>query len=261
MDIQMPVMDGFEATKSIREIDKDIPVVALTANAMKEDIEATKRVGMNEHLNKPIEVDALHSTLLKFVSKKSDIAKVKVVNQDIDLPEFETIDTNLGLKHMDNNKELYLKILNNFYNDYKELNLDNLNDEEFKRVVHTLKGLSANIGAVRLNEVATKLNKTQNKELLKNLYLELNLVIKELEKLKELNKEDSRDKPKIDREKLNEYIKEIKDFANRKRAKNIKTILQKIDAFLLETKDKEIVDKIKELLDKRDYNEIGKVEI
>ncbi|MEA3315706.1 MAG: ATP-binding protein, partial [Campylobacterota bacterium] len=69
MDIQMPIMDGYQATNLIRKENKDIPIIALTANAMKEDIEKTKSVGMNEHLNKPIDVNNLYSTLLKYISK------------------------------------------------------------------------------------------------------------------------------------------------------------------------------------------------
>ncbi|MEA3513114.1 MAG: ATP-binding protein [Campylobacterota bacterium] len=70
MDLQMPIMDGYEATKLIRKDNSDIPMVALTANAMKEDIEKTKLSGMQEHLNKPIEVEKLYETLLKYISKK-----------------------------------------------------------------------------------------------------------------------------------------------------------------------------------------------
>jgi signal transduction histidine kinase/BarA-like signal transduction histidine kinase len=67
MDLQMPVMDGYEASKSIRDIDNDIPIIALTANAMKEDIEKTKAAKMNEHLNKPIDIDRLYEVLLKYL--------------------------------------------------------------------------------------------------------------------------------------------------------------------------------------------------
>ena len=66
MDIQMPIMDGYEATETIKLINKDIPIVALTANARKEDIEKTKSCGMIHHLNKPIDAMQLYNTLIKF---------------------------------------------------------------------------------------------------------------------------------------------------------------------------------------------------
>ena len=73
MDLQMPIMDGYEATKEIRKIDSKIPIIALTANAMKEDVKKTKAVGMNEHLNKPIEVDKLFATLLRYIGNKTEV--------------------------------------------------------------------------------------------------------------------------------------------------------------------------------------------
>ncbi len=69
MDIQMPIMDGYEATKFIRAMNPDIPIIALTANVMKEDIEKIQSIGMNEYLNKPIDVEKLYKTLLRFISE------------------------------------------------------------------------------------------------------------------------------------------------------------------------------------------------
>ncbi|MBW6488776.1 ATP-binding protein [Sulfurimonas sp.] len=68
MDLQMPVMDGYEATRIIRSLDKDIPIIALTANAMKEEIEKTKAVGINEHLIKPLNMEKLFTTLSKYIN-------------------------------------------------------------------------------------------------------------------------------------------------------------------------------------------------
>jgi len=79
MDIQMPIMDGYEATKIIREIDEHIPIIALTANAMKEDIKKTALYGMNSHINKPIDVNKLFNTLLKYIDYHIDEYK-----EDID---------------------------------------------------------------------------------------------------------------------------------------------------------------------------------
>ena len=66
MDIQMPILDGYSASKIIREKDKEIPIIAVTASAMKEDVEKTMQSGMNDHLNKPIDITQLHQILLKY---------------------------------------------------------------------------------------------------------------------------------------------------------------------------------------------------
>ncbi|MEG1774310.1 MAG: response regulator, partial [Oscillospiraceae bacterium] len=74
MDIQMPVMDGLTAAKSIRQMRKDdaktIPIIAMTANAFEEDIEKTQAAGMNAHLAKPIEPLLLYQTIQRFLGKE-----------------------------------------------------------------------------------------------------------------------------------------------------------------------------------------------
>ena len=67
MDMRMPKMDGLEATKHIRELDRPdavrIPIIALTANAFDEDVQRSLQAGLNAHLSKPVEPDALFNTL------------------------------------------------------------------------------------------------------------------------------------------------------------------------------------------------------
>jgi len=65
MDIQMPVMDGFEATRRIRDLDGQVPIIALTANAFKEDVEKSLGAGMNEHLSKPLDRQKLIAALCR----------------------------------------------------------------------------------------------------------------------------------------------------------------------------------------------------
>ena len=71
MDMQMPVMDGIEATRIIRaEIDRDIPIVALTAAVFKEDQDNCLRAGMNGFLTKPIDIKKLKSAIINYINKK-----------------------------------------------------------------------------------------------------------------------------------------------------------------------------------------------
>jgi signal transduction histidine kinase/CheY-like chemotaxis protein len=82
MDIQMPVMDGYEASRIIRKKDKEIPIIALSANAMKEDMEKSKSHGMNTHLNKPIDVEKLYKTLLKYIPQEF-IKETSFINEGL----------------------------------------------------------------------------------------------------------------------------------------------------------------------------------
>ena len=75
MDIRMPVMNGLEATKVIRTLKKgyrDIPVIAMTADAFSEDVQKCLEAGMNAHIAKPIELDVIQATLAKFINKKPE---------------------------------------------------------------------------------------------------------------------------------------------------------------------------------------------
>jgi signal transduction histidine kinase len=64
MDIQMPVMDGYEATRELRKLDKDIKIIALSANMMSDDIQKMKECGMDDYLSKPIDVNTLYKKVL-----------------------------------------------------------------------------------------------------------------------------------------------------------------------------------------------------
>ena len=74
MDIQMPVMNGYEATKKIRKLDRDdvksLPIIAMTANAFLEDIRAAKDAGMNEHIAKPLSIETFVNTMEKYLKDR-----------------------------------------------------------------------------------------------------------------------------------------------------------------------------------------------
>ncbi len=257
MDLQMPIMGGIETTKIIRKTNLIIPIVALTANAMKEDVEATKKAGMNAHLSKPIEVDKLYAVLLKYILPKVNIVENKikqVETDDISIPTFINIDTNIGLTHMAGNKKLYLKILNDFYVNYKDLQLEDLDKTELERVAHTVKSLSANMGASSLGKISAEIEKIPNEELFDMFYIELNKVLDELKELKkELKVENSL---KLDDDKRDKFFNTLKEYAQKRRTKQCREILEELEKYNLSDKNKEILNKINGYLNNRDYKSI-----
>jgi len=68
MDIEMPIMNGYEASKIIRTENANIPIIALTSNNSSRDILKSKKVGMNEHLAKPVKASTLYETFAKYVA-------------------------------------------------------------------------------------------------------------------------------------------------------------------------------------------------
>ena len=258
MDLQMPIMDGYEATKIIRDIQnkKYIPIIALTANAMKEDVEKTKLAGMDEHLNKPIEVEKLYETLLKFISKKTVDNNIKKDSEDIKIPKFKNIDINLGLSHMAGNKKLYLKILNNFYIDNHNLQLETLDKDELERMLHTIKGLSANIGANSLRDITKKIEDTHDILLFPKFYIELNKVLDDLNQLKTEDKKLNHELLSLDTKKRDELLKGLKESASKKRPKLCHEALSEFQKYKLSDDDQEFFIKIKNLVDNYKYKDL-----
>ena len=256
MDLQMPIMDGYEATKIIREKDLNIPIIALTANAMKEDVERTKEIGMNEHLNKPIDVEKLYETLLKYIFQKIVTQEDNTQVEDtIEIPEFKTIDINEGLKHLVGNKKLYLKILKDFYLSYHNCSLKKLNADEFKRAIHTLKGLSANIGAIKLNKIVTELEETQDESLITHLSTELQLVIDELKILNTSDERKNQAKEQIVDAKRDELFLKLIEALQTKQPKKCHSVIEQLDGYKLKEKDLELYEESKRLLNKYKFEE------
>lgn len=267
MDIQMPMMDGYEATKIIRDIDQDIPIIALTANAMKEDIEKSISMGMQAHLNKPIEVEKLYEMLLKHISRKSGLhtenissTEKSISKEEIIIPVFQNIDTSLGLEHLAGNKKLYLKILNDFVSNKKNIVLEELDSEAYKRATHTIKGLSASIGATSLYRIAKELDETGNKNLLPRFYEALKLVMNELEeKLQTVGMQQSESEGKISKEKRDELFEKLKEAVETKIMTECEPIMEEIEMYELMREDKELFEKIKYFVDEFEFKEAMKL--
>jgi|GEM_PF-3299829 len=99
---------------------------------------------------------------------------------DTPLPSFKHIDINIGLKYLNNNRELYLKILKNFLNRYRDLKLEFLEDKELKDTIHSIKGLSSTLGMSNLSRVATIIHETNNMKMLPEFNSTLSIIIDEL---------------------------------------------------------------------------------
>ena len=257
MDLQMPIMDGIEATKIIRAMDLNIPIVALTANAMIEDVQRTQQIGMNEHLNKPIETNKLYSVLLKYISKKNDIQEI-IINNDLDfkIPEFTKIDTKQALELLDGNQKLYLKILKSFYKSYKDLDFETFNDDNFKITTHTLKGLSANIGAMDLYNAVKVLDESQNKIHIPIVKKELHIVIDELKLINTIQEFDINLKEAISYDEIDKLFLELKEVAQTSRPKECHIIIDKLSSYKLNSKDDKLLQTITQFAQAYKFKEI-----
>lgn len=169
MDCQMPVMDGYEATRQIRLQEKyaDLPVIAMTANAMVGDREKVLDAGMNDHIAKPININNMFATMAKWITPAKPVDYVAAVNNDSAsdevIPALNGIDTQAGLDTIQGDTALYRKLLGKFVAGQRDFvgnfSLARVADDPTapKRLAHTLKGLAGNIGAKNLQQAALEL--------------------------------------------------------------------------------------------------------
>jgi signal transduction histidine kinase/CheY-like chemotaxis protein/HPt (histidine-containing phosphotransfer) domain-containing protein len=181
MDLQMPEMDGFEATRIIRSHDiyDSMPIVAMTAHAMLEDRQKCLDAGMNDHIAKPIEIDKFFATLLRWVRPLSPRITLGRRSAAAESPQMTAasppastregslylpgLDTEKALARLGNNERLFIKLLRQFlaYHDNTETDfysaLDTGDTVGAQRIAHTLKGVAAAIGATALSNEAADL--------------------------------------------------------------------------------------------------------
>ncbi|MBI2418897.1 MAG: PAS domain S-box protein, partial [Ignavibacteriales bacterium] len=168
MDLQMPVMDGYTATSEIRKVksSEDVPIIAMTADAMMGIKEKCLELGMQGFVTKPIDPDELFGTLVKWIKPgERKLEAALVVSEDVQetddsLPVFQSIDVSNGLMRVGGNKKLYLKLLYKFYEnnihiiEQVKTAIKNNEQELSVRLIHTVKGVAGNLGAVKLQQIA-----------------------------------------------------------------------------------------------------------
>ncbi len=161
MDIQMPEMDGLTATRIIRSDKqyKDLPIIAMTANAMQGDKDKSSAAGMDDHITKPISPVVILNALNKYVKSTafSYVPGSREAESDgVVIPEVVGIDTVSGLSNVGGNRKGYLRILRGFKNDYADFSgeiVSLIAKKEFEKAsvrLHSLKGVSGNVGAAQL---------------------------------------------------------------------------------------------------------------
>jgi len=105
-------------------------------------------------------------------------------NVNIALPNSPYINTTLGLKHLNHDQDLYLKILHSFIERYEDLDLSTLNKEEQARTLHTIKGLTATLGMESLTHITEQLEKNINQSLLSIFSQQLKIIVIEIKNIK-----------------------------------------------------------------------------
>jgi PAS domain S-box-containing protein len=178
MDCQMPVMDGFEATRLIREALQSsrhhVPIIAMTANAMQGDREACLRAGMDDYVSKPIQLDQLNQVIQRWIGSTG-----KQANEEHQFNASQAYgqlilrrDILDGIKSLQNDDEpnLLEELVTTYLRDVDEnlttiqIELLNKNFKELAHLFHRMKGSSANLGAVALITLLNEMEDYANQQ-------------------------------------------------------------------------------------------------
>ncbi len=165
MDINMPEMDGYAATKKLKKVAgwESVPVAAMTAEVLG-DVEAlTLEAGMVGMVSKPIDPEEMFKVIHNLVygeQQSVEMGSKWQEEEDVDFPPIEGLDVQAGIRRMGSRVDLYKRLLKGFCHDYKHFGsyfeeLQLLNDREtIARVLHTLKGMAGTMEAVNLYQLS-----------------------------------------------------------------------------------------------------------
>jgi signal transduction histidine kinase/ligand-binding sensor domain-containing protein/DNA-binding response OmpR family regulator/HPt (histidine-containing phosphotransfer) domain-containing protein len=177
MDLQMPDMDGFTATRLLRGDPRlqNLPIIAMTAHALIEERQRCLDAGMNDHISKPIDPNALFDTLLRWVKPKPKPASESLTRSpkqaaEVFLPQIAGINIEDGLARVAGNWALYHDLLAQFA--AKQVDaaaqisaaLEGRNQKFAERIVHTVKGVAGNLGMTEVQSAAQKLERAIREE-------------------------------------------------------------------------------------------------
>jgi PAS domain S-box-containing protein len=172
MDLQMPEMDGHTATRLIRAQPRlqSLPIIAMTAHALIEEHQRCLDAGMNDHVSKPIDPEALFSKLLRWAKPRREQAvelqaRTAMPADEVILPEIAGIIQADGLKRVVGNKRLYRDLLAQFAAKQDDaavrisVALESRDLKLAERIAHTVKGVAGNMGIAQVFAAAEKLER------------------------------------------------------------------------------------------------------
>jgi signal transduction histidine kinase/DNA-binding response OmpR family regulator/HPt (histidine-containing phosphotransfer) domain-containing protein len=284
MDCQMPVMDGYTASRKIREQERfrDLPIIAMTANVMSGDKEKAIKAGMNDHIGKPINVKEMFTIMARWIVPSeplTDQEERKMIKQDstkeITLPSsLPGIDIEDGLARTGGNKKLYRNLLIKFHRDNQNIPeqiqeaLDKKDHELAQRLAHTVKGVSGNISATEIQKAAETIEMKIKNEQLKGISDSISILkeklaatLVELKTLAEAQQGDEankNEKPEGKAEQLKILLKELEPLLKKRKPKPCKSAMEQINQYIWPVEHSGLLNDLNKFITKYKFKEAGK---
>ncbi|MDP4159578.1 MAG: response regulator [Bacillota bacterium] len=267
MDVQMPIMDGYQATGILRRTysSSELPIIAMTANALRGDRERSIESGMNDYISKPIDPKLLLETLEKWLlgNRVKNNGKSMKENpaETIQVLEFERTLLRLG-----NKREFYNDLLKRYFDNYLHLVNDlsdmriNQKEDEAKRLIHSLKSVTGTIGAMKLNHFIVQFEEgyeSYDEKSLGEKFQELSNLNEELLKTIRgiISIKDSEEKPLNADFKVDKALSELLDALEKARAKEIKDSMNYLAAHTQDMPIRTQINEIKKRVDRYRFKE------
>ena len=202
MDMRMPVMNGLEATRKIREFNQTTPIICMSANVYKEDKLAAEESGMNDFIEKPLDKADIESKLLKLINHEFDRKQMGEVKKKRKIEKGVSLDNGLALKemafaHLQNNfnNEIATKLFNKAIvsiKGYVQRIKESTKEKDIKALIedfHALKGVLSNVGIQEFAHEAGELQKIAENGDFMTIVKSQHKLLNNIQKLLDVSKE------------------------------------------------------------------------
>ena len=285
MDINMPIMDGYQASTQIRKMPQynHIPIIALTASVMQKDIDKSTEAGMQAHLAKPIDIEQLYTILLQYIEPQTKVnLSEKSTPLAVDKPQenslkealmsLRTLNAKEGLQRVGNDAFLYHKVVFGFADMFQDSArkikslLVQKDIPQLKSYLHTIKGTAGNIGATEIFTIVSAFEaslQTQSSEAyLFDKYQEhFERFLDSIEPLRVYLSDASIVKKSIDKEDLVTLLSDLKTKAQKRKAHQCNHLIATLEESSYPAIYNESIEKIIDLLKAYNFKDaITKIE-